>query len=75
MGPAFYVMAILGCADDAIACREVRMVETRYISADACSLAISTMLEMNSDLSFPTLVAQCRPERERTVTARGRAQG
>lgn len=69
MGPAFYIMAIFGCADGGSACQEVRLVATRYVSADACALAVEHALEANSDLSFPTLEAQCRPERELTVSA------
>ncbi|WP_380872933.1 hypothetical protein ACFB49_38280 [Sphingomonas sp. DBB INV C78] len=61
MGAAFYVMAILGCADDAATCQDVRLIETRYATADACAAATSEMLLANSDASFPTLMAQCRP--------------
>lgn len=67
MGPAFYVMAILGCGDGGMLCREMRMVDARYISADACAIAAAAMLLANSDLPFPTLAAECRPERGRMV--------
>lgn len=76
MGPAFYVMAILGCGDGGAMCSDVRMVEVRYISADACALATVAMLVANSDLPYPTLAAECRPERERmTADARRGPKG
>lgn len=67
MGPAFYVMAILGCGDGGAMCRDMRLLEARYISADACAVATAAMLTANSDLPFPTLAAECRPERDRMV--------
>jgi len=69
MGPAFYIMAIFGCADDGAACHAVRVVDTRYVSADACTLATEAMLEKSSDISFPVVTAQCLPEKEVTVSA------
>lgn len=61
LGQAFYVMAILGCADDQTACRDVRLVDTQYVSADACAAATPAMLVANSDVAFPVVMAACRP--------------
>ena len=60
MGPAAYVIAILGCADGSAACQPVATVETRYESQAACAAATSSALAANSDFDFPTLVAECR---------------
>ena len=73
MGPAFYVMAILGCGDGGALCQPARMVETRYASADACAVATTAMLIANSDLPFPTLAAECRPERAPSMAGDTRA--
>jgi hypothetical protein len=61
MGTAFYIMAILGCGDSEIDCRELRVEPVRYVTADACSNATGDILVRHSDLSFPVLMAQCRP--------------
>jgi len=61
MGPAFYVMAILGCADTETACQQVRIAETEYATPEACNAATSAILYQNSDLAFPVVMAECRP--------------
>ena len=61
MGPAYFVLAVLGCADAETMCQEVRVVEARYQSAAACMAAMSTQLSENSDLAFPVLMGRCRP--------------
>jgi hypothetical protein len=60
MGPAFYVMAILGCGDGQAACEQVRLIETQYASVDACNAAMSDKLMAATDLPFPEVSAQCR---------------
>jgi hypothetical protein len=60
MGPAAYVIAILGCADGSAACQPVATVATRYESHAACSAATGAALASNSDFDFPTSVAECR---------------
>ena len=60
MEPFVYVMAIMGCADGGTMCQEVRLVETRYVSQLACQQDASAQLEANSDVSAPTILAQCR---------------
>ena len=39
MGPGFFVIAILGCADGSAACTPVATMPTRYESRDACQAA------------------------------------
>jgi hypothetical protein len=61
MGPGFFVIAILGCADGSTACTPVATLSTRYESRAGCLAATSTALSDNSDFDYPTLYAQCRP--------------
>ena len=60
MGPGYFIIAIMGCADGSTACTPVATVPTRYESQAACSAAVNDALAANSDLDFPTLVAECR---------------
>ena len=61
MGPGFFVIAILGCADGSASCTPVATMPTRYESRDACAAATAPALASNSDFDFPTLLAECRP--------------
>lgn len=61
MGPGFFIIAILGCADGSAACTPVATVPTRYESRAACEAATTTTLAANSDFDYPTVLAQCRP--------------
>jgi hypothetical protein len=81
MGPGYFVIAILGCADGGTSCTQVATLQTRYESAAQCSAATSAALEANSSFDFPTLLAQCREgsvaisdkvERERPIPASAR---
>ena len=60
MGPAYFVIAILGCADGGGNCTPVTTLQTRYSSAAECSAATAPALEANSNFDFPTLLARCR---------------
>lgn len=60
MGPAYFVIAILGCADGGGSCTPVATLQTRYSSEVECTAATSEALEVNSNFDFPTLVARCR---------------
>ena len=61
MGPGFYVIAILGCADGSAACTPVATMPTRYESRDSCQAATGDALMTGGEFDFPTLLAQCRP--------------
>ena len=61
MGPGFYIIAIMGCADGSAACTPVATMPTRYESRDACQAATESALQDSGDFDFPTLLAQCRP--------------
>jgi hypothetical protein len=60
MGPGYFVIAILGCADGGGSCTQVATLQTRYENAAQCSNAASAALEANSNFDFPTLLARCR---------------
>ena len=60
MGPGYYVIAILGCADGSAQCAPVATLPTRYESRTACVAATSDALMANSDFDYPSLLAECR---------------
>lgn len=60
MGPAYFVIAILGCADGGGSCTPVATLQTHYSTVTQCSAATGAALEANSQFDFPTLVARCQ---------------
>jgi acyl-CoA synthetase (AMP-forming)/AMP-acid ligase II len=70
MGPAYFVIAILGCADGGSACTPVATLETRYASEAQCAAASGAALIENSDFDYPTLVANCRPAETKSAEAK-----
>ena len=60
MEAGYFIIAILGCGDASANCTPVATAPARYESAAACSAATPDALAANTDLDFPTLVAQCR---------------
>jgi hypothetical protein len=69
MGPAYFVIAIMGCSDDGTACRTVATPAAHYPSELACLAARADALTANSDLDFPTLVAHCLPVARKATAA------
>ena len=61
MGPAYFVIAIMGCGDGAVGCQTVATPAAHYASEQACLAARDAALMANSDLDFPTLLAECVP--------------
>ena len=61
MGPAYFVIAIMGCADGSQACTRVATMPTQYASEQACAASVQSALASSTDLDFPTLVAECKP--------------
>ena len=61
MGPAYFVIAIMGCSDAGMDCRTVATPPAHYSSERACLAARGDALMANTDLDFPTLFAQCMP--------------
>ncbi len=60
MGPGYFIIAIMGCADGSAACTPLATVPTHYASRESCSAARGDALMANSDLDAPNLVAECR---------------
>ena len=59
MDAAYFVIAILGCADGGSSCTPVATLQTHYATQAQCSAATTAALEKNSDFDFPTLIARC----------------
>jgi hypothetical protein len=70
MGPAYFVIAILGCADGGSACAPVADLPARYATEEQCSAAAGAALIENSDFDYPTLLARCRPATEKAAEAK-----
>lgn len=60
MGPGYFVIAILGCADGGSACTPVATLPARYESQAQCNAATVAALEAHNNFDFSTLLAQCR---------------
>ena len=69
MGPAYFVIAILGCADGGADCRTVAAPVAHYATEQACLAARTDALIAHNDLDFPSLVAQCLPVSRKASTA------
>ena len=72
MGPTYFVIAILGCADGSTACTPVMTAPTRYESEKACEAATVSVLTANSNFDYPSLLAQCRAAKDQTSAERDR---
>ena len=70
MGPVGYFIAILGCADGGASCQTVATLAPRYENVAQCQAARDSALDANSDLDFPTLIAQCQKSALRPAAAR-----
>ena len=60
MGPAFYIMAILGCGEADTACQQVGVEQAQYRSVDECNAATADALARHVDAAYPVVVAQCQ---------------
>ena len=70
MGPAYFVIAIMGCADGSQACTRVATLPTQYADQQTCAASVQSALASNTDLDFPTLVAECKLVSARPGAAR-----
>ena len=75
MGPAYFVIAILGCADGGTACTPVATLQTEYATEAQCSAASGAALIENSNFDYPTLVAQCRRAEIKSADAKEKPRG
>lgn len=60
MGPAVFVIAILGCGEAEAACEQVATVPVRYSDFAECTRATEDALAASGGLDFPVVVAQCK---------------
>ena len=74
MGPVFYVVAILGCGDGDAPCAPARLLPARYASAAACQAQLPQRLAENTDVPFPTVMADCRLNGATVAKADGRGK-
>jgi hypothetical protein len=59
MGPAIFLIAIMGCGEGDAPCQQVKTLEARYESKAACTAATEAALTQNSDVDYPVIAAQC----------------
>jgi hypothetical protein len=59
MGPALFVIAILGCGEGDSPCEQVRRLDTPYQSQASCLAATEAAMLANSQADYPVIVAQC----------------
>lgn len=69
MEPIYYVLAIMGCGDDGMACQQARVEPVQYRTVQQCQAAMPAALQQNTDLMFPTLTAACRASGPRYADA------
>jgi hypothetical protein len=60
MEAVFFVMAIMGCADESAGCAQARVEPVRYATVQQCQAAMPAALARNTDLSYPVISAACR---------------
>ena len=60
MGPAGFLMAIMGCGEAEAQCQTIQLAPVRYESQAACEAASADQLARHSDLAYPVVVAECR---------------
>ena len=59
MGPAVFIIAIMGCGEADAPCQQVRTLEARYESQAACTAATEAALLKNTDVDYPVVAAEC----------------
>ena len=60
LGPAGYLIAILGCGEADAPCQQVQLAPARYESEAECLAASDAQLLRHADLPYPVVVAECR---------------
>jgi hypothetical protein len=59
MGPAVFILAIMGCGEGNTQCQNVAVMPTHYESAAACDQQSEDALRQYVDIEYPVVVAQC----------------
>lgn len=70
MDQVIYVLAIMGCGDDSLACQQARVEPVRYASYAACQQAMPAALGRNTDIDYPVIAAACQRQNARLVEAK-----
>lgn len=68
MGPAGFLIAILGCGEADAPCQQVQLAPVRYESQSACLAASDEQVARHSDLPYPVVVAECIAANARTAS-------
>lgn len=69
MEPVYYILAIMGCADEGAACRQARVEPVQFRTVQQCQAAMPAALERSTDLLYPTITAACRASGPRFAEA------
>lgn len=69
MGPAGYLLAILGCGEGEATCQQVAVQPARYESRAACMAATEAALA-DAEAPYPVIVADCRAAGTQTASVR-----
>jgi hypothetical protein len=72
MGPAAFVIAIMGCADGGSACTPIETLPAQYSSEAACAAAAPAILNRGLDYEYPTILAQCQANTPAKVAGQSR---
>jgi hypothetical protein len=64
MGPGIFLIAIMGCGEGNSDCQQVRLLDTHFESKADCMAASEGALMQNSNVEYPTVVAQCVSARQ-----------
>jgi len=75
MDSVYFVMAILGCGDDGLQCRQERIEPVRYRTVAECRAAIDGALQRNVDLSYPMIGATCQQSSARMAENQAASRG
>lgn len=70
MSAFFYVVAIMGCSEGSDACVDARLLPARYATAAQCRAALPAAIAGNTDVPFPSIGADCRPQGLRMAEAK-----
>jgi hypothetical protein len=78
MDQVFYLLAIMGCTDDNLDCRQARIEPAHYTSYASCQEAMADALRRNTDLDYPVIAGACQrqtPEMARQNSAAPAVKG
>lgn len=69
MEPLVYIIAIMGCGDDGVACQRERIAPATYSTAAQCQAALPVVLQRTGDLDYPVIQANCEATSQRAAQA------